>query len=86
MTWALFTALLGRISAKVWGFIAAAGTIIISVLVIFAKGKAEGKRIYREQQEKQNKKAAERTARIVNRIEEKGNDEVQRRLRKYYRD
>lgn len=86
MTWALFTALLGRLSAKVWGYVAAAGAIVLSVLIIFGKGKAEGKRVYREKQEKLNKQAAERTARIVNKIEDKGNDEIQRRLRKYYRD
>lgn len=86
MTWVLFLSFLKSLWDKFAFYIVAAGSLLLALLIAFGKGRSAGKRVYREKHEKLNQRAAEKTSKIVRKIEDQGNDEIQRRLRRYYRD
>ena len=86
MIWVLLIGFLKSLWDKFSLAIMAIGAALLALLIAFSKGKSAGKRVYRERHERLNQRAAEKTVKIVRRIEDQGNDEVQRRLRRYYRD
>lgn len=86
MTWVLLVGFLKSLWDKFAFYIMATGAALLALLIAFGKGRSAGKRVYREKHERLNQRAAEKTSKIVQKIEDHGNDEIQRRLRRYYRD
>lgn len=80
--------------SKLWGYIAAAGVAILSVVGIFLKGRNDGKKLEKANQAKSDIKArdvANEKTKTANKIENEisvlPDDVVQQRLRdKYSRD
>jgi hypothetical protein len=85
----IFTLLMGWLSALWARFalqISIIGAALIGLAMVFAKGKAAGKYEYERRSRALNNKAAERTNKIVNKVRLAGDEEVERRLDRYYRD
>ena len=86
MIFALISGAVLSLWNKFMGWIIGAGVIIVAVGMVFLKGRAEGKRVYREAHEKQEREATERSAEIIKKIQQATPDEVNKKLEKYYRD
>ncbi len=83
MIWTLLLGFLSSLWQKFMGYIIGAGIIMVAIATVFLKGRASGKRVYREKHEKANKKALERTKAVVKRINDASPEEVKAEL-KYY--
>ena len=82
----LLLSLLKSIWDKFAQWIMLAGAVLVAVFYIFFKGKAAGKKVYKEQAIKINKRAAEKTAKIKKQVGKASDDDIQKQLEKYYRD
>ena len=78
--------LLASIWSRFWLQLSLIGAAIVGLAYVFARGRAAGRYQYEVRQRELNSKAAQRTAKIINKVRDAGNDEIQRRLDRYYRD
>ena len=86
LLWTLLKGLLLSLWSRFAGYVILAGSIAGAVLVVFFKGKSAGKASVKRAMQKKNDSASQRTAKIVNQVKKAGNDDIQKKLEKYYRD
>ena len=86
LLWTLLKGLLLSLWSRFAGYLILAGSVAGAVLVVFLKGKSAGKAQVKRAMQKKDDVAAQRTAKIVNQVKKAGNDEIQKKLGKYYRD
>ena len=86
MSIALLLMLIKEIWDKFAYWIMLIGGAFVAVMYVFFKGKAAGKKAFVEHHKKLDDKAVKNTAKIKQRISKASDDEIQRKLEKYYRD
>jgi len=86
MTTALLLMWLKSLWDKFMGFIIAAGIFLLTLVIVFFKGRSSGKRVYREKHEKLQKRAVERTKKIKEKVDTAADRDIEKRLEKWYRD
>jgi len=84
--WTLLLGLAKSLWDKFAFYIMTAGAVVTALGYVFLKGRAAGKRVYREKQQKINKAAVEKTEKVIQRIDAAGEAEKDKRMEKWYRD
>jgi hypothetical protein len=71
---------------KFMGWIIGAGVILAAFGYAFLKGRSAGKRVYREQHEKMQRRAVENTEKIKQKVNDTADKDIEKQMEKYYRD
>lgn len=86
----VFITLLLAALKKLWDtfayYIIAAGVFFAAIFIALIKGRIEGRRRFQEKMKRADHKAAEKTEKIKQRVEKSSDEEINKRLGRWYRD
>lgn len=86
MIWALLIGFIKSLWARFAYYIVAAGSVALAILIAFGKGKSAGRQKLKDQLRRADEKAAVRTERIRKSVEKASDQEVSKRIDRWYRD